>query len=185
MSTSIQTSFERDITDTLAAIRQSMSAKQHMPTKILIYALIDSVAWAASDKGQKSTRKNFESWVARWLIPELPLIGEKIEPVDLYAARCAVLHTMTPDSELTSKGAARTIAYAWGTSKAEVLAYAFKVNGITNTVALHYDALYAAVEAGISAFLSAAATDQALGNLLAQGASKHYTYIDAPSGDPA
>ena len=182
---SMQTSFERDIADTLAAIRQSIAAKQHMPTKVLIYAVIDSMAWAASDKGEKSTRKNFESWVARWLIPELPLIGEKIEPVDLYAARCAVLHTMTPDSDLTSKGAARTIAYAWGTSKAEVLAYAFKVKGISNVVALHYDALYAAVNAGISAFLSAAATDQVLGSRLAEGASKHYTYIDAPSGEQA
>jgi hypothetical protein len=36
--------------------------------------------------------------------------------LDLYAARCGILHTFTPDSRLYREGKAKRVAYAWGTA---------------------------------------------------------------------
>jgi hypothetical protein len=88
--------FERDLADTLLAIEKCIEERRHMPTTILIYSLIDSVAWACSNKAERSTRRNFESWVERWMMPRFAPIAPRIQAVDLYAARCGVLHSMTP-----------------------------------------------------------------------------------------
>ena len=150
-----------------------------MPAKILIYALLDSVAWAASDKKQKETRKNFEAWVSRWLIPELTKISNEVSAVDLYAARCAVLHTMTPNSSLTNSGRARTIAYAWGSARVEALDYAFKTEGLQGVVAIHYDDLHSALAVAVATFLTDAAAGTVLAGRVAEAASQHYVYIPA------
>lgn len=182
MNADALSSFERDIVDTLSAIQQCVADRRHMATKMLIYSLIDSLAWAASDKKPKSTRRNFEEWVAKWMIPNLAVTGVPIEPLDLYAARCAVLHTMTPDSDLSQAGAARTIAYAWGTGKTEFLDFAFSSQSIPNVLAVHYDALVSALRNGIADCLAAADSDEVLRENLDYAAKKHYAYIPVRSG---
>ena len=37
-----------------------------------------------------------------------------VSGLDLYAARCGVLHTYTMDSRLSTEGKAKRILYAWG-----------------------------------------------------------------------
>lgn len=183
MNTEALPSFERDIADTLLAIQQCVAAKQHMPTKILIYSLIDSLAWAASEKRSMSTRRNFENWVSQWMLPKLGVTGVPVAPQDLYAARCAVLHTMTPDSDLSRAGSARTIAYAWGTAKTELLDFAFSSQKITSVVAVHYDALVDALRIGIADFLEAAESNESLRKNLSDAASSHYIYFPVQSGE--
>jgi hypothetical protein len=51
----------------------------------------------------------FKRWVETYL---LPLTTWKCTAVDLYGARCAVVHTFTPDSDLSKRGAAKVIYYA-------------------------------------------------------------------------
>ena len=178
MKSSTSPSFDRDLSDSLAAISACIESRQHMPAKILTYALIDSLAWAASDKQPKEARKNFEAWVSRWLAPELTKIGNEISAVDLYAGRCAVLHTMTPNSELANSGRARTIAYAWGSAKVEALDYAFKAKGLRGVAAIHYDDLYSALKTAVATFLTDAAADKALAARVSEAASQHYVYIN-------
>ena len=170
-------SFDRDIADTLTAIQQCMTARQHMPTKILMYSLMDSMAWACSEKQHGSVRKNFEEWVEKWLMPHLSISGESIKPLDLYAARCAVLHTMTPDSDLSASGRARMIAYAWGTAKTEFLDNFFSSENVKNVLAIHYDALLYALRNGIADCLEAGRLDEHLGRNLDFARKKHYSYV--------
>ena len=62
--------------------------------------------------GQSSaTRETFKLWVRKYL---LSYPGLEFDEVDLYAARCAVLHTHTSKSALSSSGHARELQYYSG-----------------------------------------------------------------------
>lgn len=172
--------FERDLVDTLLAIEKCIEERRHMPTKILIYSLMDSMAWACSPKIERATRKNFETWVQRWMMPRFAMLTIQVRPVDLYAARCAVLHSMTPNSELSRGGNARTIAYAWGRGKVEDLRHALAGTGVSDVVALHYDDLLDVLRNAIADCLSEADTDADLRQLLQSAAEQHYVYVSCP-----
>ena len=80
-----------------------------MPALILLYAQIDGIAWLANVVGLKTdkARPNYKAWLERYVL----IHGEEVSAMDLWAARCAVLHTQTPDSDLSAKGEARRIRY--------------------------------------------------------------------------
>lgn len=45
------------------------------------------------------------------------------DEADLYSARCALLHQQISQSDLSNKGEAKEIYYAWGNKKPEALQY--------------------------------------------------------------
>lgn len=87
------------------------------PALILIYSAIDTAAWLDSND-EFATRKSFIGWTNRYLLSTSAL---SCSAVDLYAARCGLLHTFTPNSKLNSDKKARRICYAWGKSRGEDL----------------------------------------------------------------
>ena len=77
----------------------------------LIFAAIDALSALTRPKDKKkTTREYFISWVDRYIKPEETL---NCTSIDLYSARCGVLHTHMPESNLTMKGKARPIIYEW------------------------------------------------------------------------
>jgi len=79
---------------------------------ILIYAGIDvMVNLGLPEAQEEATDLNFIKWVEKYIKLESK---EKIIGEELYAARCAVLHTYSPESRRTKKGSARIIVYMWG-----------------------------------------------------------------------
>ena len=86
-----------------------------MPCLVLLYSGIDAAASQEPAAG-KGVGERFEKWVDRYMLKGKPLPCTARE---LYAARCAVVHTFTPDSDLSKAGKARVVAYAYG--KAEVM----------------------------------------------------------------
>jgi hypothetical protein len=76
---------------------------------ILIYSGIDTMARLAMDAAKTGVEKSdFIAWVDRYI--HFPC-KEQLTGLDLYAARCAVLHTYTTDSGLSRAGKARRIGY--------------------------------------------------------------------------
>src|SRR5690349_17875223 len=75
-----------------------------MPALCLTYSFIDTLGWAASEKTPQNVGARFEDWVNRWLLPSLREHTTEVCAIDLYAARCAVLHTLTSESDLRAKG---------------------------------------------------------------------------------
>ena len=119
------------------------------PALILIYSGIDTAGWLGSDKPNAS-RTTFIDWVERYLLKAKPLA---CTAVDLYAARCGLLHTFTPDSKLSSEGEARRICYAWGTATAEDLQRATaSMNATDRYVAVHVEGLYEGWRLGLRLF---------------------------------
>ena len=92
----------------LSAARRCLDERQILPCLTLLYAGIDVMASLEAAPGEK-VNVYFKRWVDTYL---LSLTSWKCTAVDLYGARCAVVHTSTPDSDLSKRGAAKVIYYA-------------------------------------------------------------------------
>jgi hypothetical protein len=119
------------------------------PALILIYSGIDTMGWLNSTE-KNATRNSFMNWVDTYLLKAKPL---PCTSLDLYAARCGLLHSFTPDSQLSSSGRARYINYAWGTAIVQDLQRTIDVaNKSDECVAIHIKDLYEAWRLGVLKF---------------------------------
>lgn len=83
---------------------------------IIIYSAIDTCGLLDTPAEQQSaTGASFKSWVKKYL---LTYPGLEFNEVDLWAARCAVLHTFTSESDLSKAGTARQLQYYTGEKSA-------------------------------------------------------------------
>ena len=116
---------------------------------VLIYSSIDTTWWLDSTE-TFATRNDFMRWVDDYLLKAKPL---KCTSLDLYAARCGLVHTFTPDSQLSTLGKARVICYAWGTARVEDMQHTIDIkNKSDELVAVHVDELYQAWQSGLILF---------------------------------
>lgn len=118
------------------------------PALTLIYSSIDIASWMAF--GDIKVEERFTTWVKRWMYRKRKL---EATPLDLYAARCALLHTLSPDSSLSKKGAARTVVYAWGKANLEHLKLAAEKTGVGNQVCIHVSELFEVFQEGVNNFI--------------------------------
>jgi hypothetical protein len=76
---------------------------------ILIYSGMDMMASLDIPAGKLSVeRSDFVAWVDRYI--RFPC-RDQLRPIDLYGARCSVLHTYSVDSDLSRAGACRRVGY--------------------------------------------------------------------------
>lgn len=84
---------------------------------IIMYASIDTLGLLdAPDNQINATTTTFTNWCDKYLISQ-PNIS--VTSIDLWAARCAVLHTFTSASSLSRSGKAKEIAYFSGDKESE------------------------------------------------------------------
>src|SRR6266851_5621988 len=108
--------FEMHTSMMLEAIQLCCAKGLAVPGLTLLYAAMDGMAWLVLPEGtQEVKRKDFESWADKYFVPEMRARGySDITADDLYAARCALVHTQTAEALLTRepvKSAAREIYY--------------------------------------------------------------------------
>jgi hypothetical protein len=76
---------------------------------VLLYSGIDAMTFVNLPAGQNGvTRKEYIIWAEQYI--HFPCI-QQVTGLELYAARCGVLHTFTPDSDLSRDNKARRIVY--------------------------------------------------------------------------
>jgi hypothetical protein len=117
-------------------------------TLALVYSLIDVHAWMALPKSRDEVkRQDFIGWAEKYVLP----FGDfDCTAADLYAARCGVLHTFTPESRMSRGGSATPIIYSWG-DRAPVRREALQKAGAACAM-VHLDTLCSAVEEGSRKF---------------------------------
>ena len=77
----------------LREIGRAFDAQATVAALATVYVALDTMAWLACPVGQQSqTRTDFIAWVDKYLTAE-PTSDYHYEGIDVYAARCAVLHT--------------------------------------------------------------------------------------------
>jgi len=131
-------------------IRLCIEQKQIRAALILIYSGIDTTGWLDSKDGY-ATRSSFIHWVDSYLFKAKPL---PCTSLDLYAARCGLLHTYTPYSNLTAIGKARIICCAWGAATVQDLQNKIKLTNNSGKYAVvHIEELYEAWHGGVQLFV--------------------------------
>ncbi len=110
------------VANTLTAIRSCRELELIQPTLMLIYSLIDILAYLGLPPENKDTwakKSGFESWVNTYMLGESSRI--RCTARDLYASRCSVLHCGSTHSDLSRQKKAKQIFYAFGQYGAENL----------------------------------------------------------------
>lgn len=120
---------------------------------VLVYSAIDTMGLLIAEPEQtKSTGNTFKNWVDNYLLtnPEF-----EFNAIDVWAARCSVLHTFSSESDLSKAGNAREIQYFSG-PKDHPMAVAFVAatldmdNG--KHVPAHIEDTYTAFLSGLEKF---------------------------------
>jgi hypothetical protein len=94
-----------------AGIRACEQAKCVVSALTLVYSAVDALAALTRQRHKvRATRKEFLDWVDTYLVPELRL---GLTSLDIYAARCGIVHTYGPASDLARAGQAILIVYKW------------------------------------------------------------------------
>lgn len=76
---------------------------------VIMYSAIDTAGLLnAPPSTKKATGETFQNWVEKYLLKQNNF---EFNALDLWAARCAVLHTFTADSDLSNHGKAKKIIY--------------------------------------------------------------------------
>lgn len=85
-----------------------------IPAIMLTYAMIDIMCWldlpefkSDGNPTTKQIRSDFIRWCDKHIVHRLP----GCRGIDLYAARCGLLHMLSTHSELVDNGDARSIGY--------------------------------------------------------------------------
>lgn len=79
---------------------------------VIMYSAIDTMGLLdAPPSTKKATGETFQNWVRKYLLKKNNF---EFNALDLWAARCAVLHTFTAESELSNSGKAKKIFYISG-----------------------------------------------------------------------
>lgn len=109
--------FYKTYFDIFETIEESLHKGRIIPCLILIYSAIDSFSFLA-EKTDRKGRSVFKDWVKKWMLEKYPL---PCNEVDIYSARCGLLHQQISESDLSNMGKSREIYYTWGNSYIEVL----------------------------------------------------------------
>jgi hypothetical protein len=91
----ILTDFERHLSDLLVSIDECLTDNRLLPCLVLLYTGIDVIASLETEG--KAQRDGFIRWVKKYLLKSKIL---ECNGIDLYAARCEVVHTFTAESNL-------------------------------------------------------------------------------------
>ena len=143
--------FEKHVETLCEGIDACLKQNLITPALILVYSAIDITSWLACDDPNAKVGKRFKDWVNQYMLPAGSL---KCNAEDIYGARCGLLHTFTPESDLSGKGVARQISYAWGKADVALLEREIVHHGWTNVnVAVHVNELVGSWARGIVVML--------------------------------
>jgi hypothetical protein len=118
-----------------------------LPALALLYSGIDVLGFLASDK-PNATRQTFISWAGKYMDGFLKTKG--IQGIDLYSARCGVLHTGQAPSDLVASGKARELWYRFeGESHVNLMTNTSKV-----AVLIDIEDLVESFKGGIERFIN-------------------------------
>ena len=101
-----------------------------MQALVVLYSAIDTLAWSTKDTGDV-TRADFFRWVDAYMDPVTRL---GCTPEDLYAARCAVVHSGASESRMIRQGEAAELWYVTAPGRKPELEAFIAQKGLTAKV---------------------------------------------------
>ena len=91
------------------AVHEAFKTPRKLPAFILLYTSLDIFASLTRPTTQEDTDGNiFRAWVAMYMLPDS---GLACVPMDIWGARCGLLHTFTTESRKSRQGVAKQLQY--------------------------------------------------------------------------
>ncbi|MCB2228650.1 MAG: hypothetical protein KQH53_18380 [Desulfarculaceae bacterium] len=144
------------------------------PSLVLLYSAIDILGWLDSSE-EWASKKSFMAWANKYILIDNSLNCTDIE---LYGARCGLLHTFSPDSKLSKHGEVRRVAYAFAPAKVEELRRSIEaIEWSDKLVAVHVGDLYERWQIGVERFLEDLNKDQARKSKVYYKVSKFFSVM--------
>jgi hypothetical protein len=152
--------------DLLDAAAICLAHEKILPAVCLAFVAVDTMAaLSRPTEAPRVTRTHFIDWVERYLLPGS---GLPCSALEIYAARCGLLHSQSPRSELGERGEARELWYGWGSvTAAEIQAVADRSQRAGRVVGVKLEQLLQAVVEATARFGLALARDPELEELVA------------------
>lgn len=148
VGTTVEAALLENTIDLLAAIRLCLTNHLRMPALTLIYCGIDFMAAL----GQLSEGANSKDGFVHWADSNMDCqqrLG--VSGIDLYAARCGIVHSYTMGLSLSKKGQACRILYAWGNVDVEEPARVLQSLGCPEKI-IKIEVLFDAFSRGVEMF---------------------------------
>ena len=165
-------SLEQHLNSHIEAIKKCFDNRLLTQALILIYCGIDIMSWLNLPKGKTDAQRNdFISWTNKYLIPNS---GLTCNAIDLYAARCGLVHNLSFESSLSRNGTARKIFYAYGTGHENDLQKTIDYKKYPNTTTIHVDKLFEAFKQGIRKNIDALTNDPDSQAIVCNRAGKYF-----------
>jgi len=141
----------------------------NIPLLILAYSLIDILSWLdRSDDHDDVSRTDFLSWADLYIKPE---DNFGCSSLDLYGARCSIVHSYSSESKLSRDRETNRIFYLWGNAKEEILAIAIKERELSDKVIIiRIETFIKTINHGINEFIDNKGDNE----LVLQRASKFF-----------
>lgn len=144
----------QNIKELVQVIDDCLEHVRLLPCLSLLYTGIDVIASLERQAGEK-VWESFTRWADRYMVQQT---GLHVTALELYGARCGILHTFTAESNLHARGQVRQVYYAWGSARPEELQRAVDSLGKPAT-AVHVRDVVEAFRCGAAAYLDELASD--------------------------
>lgn len=112
----METKFDRFVTEQTGALKTLYNEHRLMPFLMLLYTTMDILGFIVVEDETARPGESFQGFVDRYMMKHLRAANS----LDLWGARCALLHTGTPESSLSNRNKARVILYSWGTADSSI-----------------------------------------------------------------
>lgn len=159
--------------DLFFTIDEAVKKRRLTPSLVLIYSAIDCLAHI--EMPNASVKDAYVHWLDKWV---LPAEGIDCDAIDIYAARCAWVHTLTPFSKMSEDGRSVPIYYSWGSACHRDLKKCVDILG-DNAKTLHLESLSRAVKLGCGKFFESALHDRDLRNRLKDASGRYMTHLSS------
>jgi hypothetical protein len=151
-----------------------------VPMLVLLFTAMDTLAWALYGHKVNGVRERFTN-----LCDSCILSGGKFDcdALELYAARCSVLHTLGWESDLSKAGKARSVFYSFGTDDPKLAQAALELTNPGKFVALRPEDLLAEMKVAVARIAEEAVADEELSARLSVAAGKQYRTLESGAAD--
>lgn len=165
-----------------AGIEACLEKRLMMPALALIYSGIDVLGWLASSV-EYASRPSFLDWVENYLLKAVPLNRTAL---DLWGARCGILHTLTGKAKPMPGEQPRQICYAYSTAEIQKIQRSIDLGKMGHKyVAIHLDDLWEAWRIGVVRFMEEMGKDPEMKSRVLKKAGKFYSQVDPALIDKA
>jgi len=145
-----------------------------MPCLTLIYTVIDSISWLAYGGEDAKSKQRFIKWSEKYLLPQMK---NECSAIDLYSARCSILHGLSWESDLSKTHKAKSIVYSLGRDTENSSELDKEIFSQDFVASIHIDSFIGALKKAVNEFFSDAESDQAIKNRVTVANGKRYAKV--------